>query len=749
MMHGPWRVLIPLALLLALAPAGVGFAQEAKKKESETPKTPAEPKELGLAAQTVLDLNPQTPAEMLRAAITLFDLDATQEGKGFLAKLEQSRLDDAALAELVHKFGSGALLRLIGNPALKAKDKQFIASMLAAADKQSRDPARLERLVGQLQSPEPAARRAAIVDLRMAKTGAVAYLLHVLADGDRAKEHPQVKHAISQMGSMAVGPLLGALETSDPRLKSDAIDLLGAMRSQRAVMPLTGLAVTSESAGVRDAAQRALQRILGARATPEAAGQALHRQVKKYFGHVRPFEPDHEGMVRLWGWNNQKSESTSQRVPADDAAILMAARLTPYLYALEPRRAEYRQLHFAAQLETAKMRRGYAQPLPSGDQARTAAARALSVPELERLLQFAAAEGYFGAAAAACEILGDAATGAVLTRPDGNFSPLVEALGQNDRRLRFAALETIMKLAPPRSYAGASRVTKTLGYFVATAGAPRVAIAHPRLAKLQNLVAMLDSLGYEPEMAFRGRRLIDVANDSADFEMVFVDSGIQNPPLREVIYQLRRDPRAGHLPIGIMTTAEDLERMKNLAASYPRVVAFPEPQEAEGFARAIEQLQAAQGRGALSSEERIDQAAKALQWIGELAAEESTYYDVRRLGPRVRAVLHVPELTPKAATVLGRLGTPDAQRALAALAGRAVGPLEHRQAAAVAFRHSVLRHGVLLTNDEILRQYDLYNASATADKSTQQLRASILDTIEAPGKQRALQAEQAKLKAGL
>jgi CheY-like chemotaxis protein len=713
MMHGPWRVLIPLALLLALTSVGTSFAQEAKEK---APETPAEPKKLGLAAQTVLDLNPQTPAEMLRAAITLLDLGATQEAKSFLAKLEQSKLDDAALAELVHKFGSGELLRLSANPALEAKDKQFVASMFAAADKQSRDPARLDRLVGGLQSSEPAARRAAIVDLRTAKTGAVTHLLAVLADPRRAKEHSQVKYAISQMGSMAVGPLLGALEASDERLKSDVIDLLGAMRSQAAVMELAGLAATSESERVRDAAWRATQQIVGAPATPEEAGQALYRQVKRYFSRVRPFEPDHEGMVRLWGWDDQQGESTSQKFPADDAAILMAARLTPYLYAIEPRRAEYRQLHFTAQLEAAKMRRGYAKPLPPDGEARTAAKQALSVPELERLLQFAAAERYFGAAAAACEILGDAATAAILTRPDGGLSPLTEALEQGDRRLRFAALEAIMKLAPPRPYAGASRAAETLGYFVATAGAPRVAIAHPRLTTLQDLAAMLAGLGYEPEIATDGRRLIDAANDSADFEMVFVDSGIRHPPLREVIYRLRRDPRTAHLPIGIMATADNLERKKDLAASHPRVVAFPEPQEAEGFAHALEQLQAAQGRGGIDSRERLEQAAKALQWIGELAAEESTYYDVRRLGPPVRAALHVPELTAKAATVLGRLGTPDAQRALAALAGRAIGPVEDRRAA--------------------------------ADKATQQLRASILDTLEAPAKQRARRAEQAQLKAG-
>jgi hypothetical protein len=50
--------------------------------------------------------------------------------------------------------------------------------------------------------------------------------------------------------------------------------------------------------------------------------------------------------------------------------------------------------------------------------------------------------------------------------------------------------------------------------------------------------------------------------------------------------------------------------------------------------------------------------------------------------------------------------------------------------AVAAFRTSVAENGVLLTSDEIVAQYDRYNASARADVDTQQILGAVLDAIE-------------------
>jgi hypothetical protein len=92
--------------------------------------------------------------------------------------------------------------------------------------------------------------------------------------------------------------------------------------------------------------------------------------------------------------------------------------------------------------------------------------------------------------------------------------------------------------------------------------------------------------------------------------------------------------------------------------------------------------------------------------------------------------LAVPGLTPKAARVLGLLGTARSQTALVDFASHFGRPIEDRQAAAAALAEAVKRRGPMLTRQQIRQQYDRYNASETQDAQTQAVLGSILDIIE-------------------
>jgi hypothetical protein len=64
------------------------------------------------------------------------------------------------------------------------------------------------------------------------------------------------------------------------------------------------------------------------------------------------------------------------------------------------------------------------------------------------------------------------------------------------------------------------------------------------------------------------------------------------------------------------------------------------------------------------------------------------------------------------------------------LASQITLPAASRAAAARAFAESVKSHGVLLAADEIIDQYDRYNASQDSDVETQKVFAALLDAIE-------------------
>jgi hypothetical protein len=120
----------------------------------------------------------------------------------------------------------------------------------------------------------------------------------------------------------------------------------------------------------------------------------------------------------------------------------------------------------------------------------------------------------------------------------------------------------------------------------------------------------------------------------------------------------------------------------------------------------------------------------AIAWLADLLARPGSFYDLHRVAPMIEAALYQPELAEKSIASLALLGTPVSQRALVDYASRASLPLAARQQAAAAFQQSVARSGILLTDEEMLRQYDRYNASATADADTQKVLSAILDTLE-------------------
>ena len=94
-------------------------------------------------------------------------------------------------------------------------------------------------------------------------------------------------------------------------------------------------------------------------------------------------------------------------------------------------------------------------------------------------------------------------------------------------------------------------------------------------------------------------------------------------------------------------------------------------------------------------------------------------------------LLYLPGFADPASQILTKLGTPAAQRELINFASQNGLPLEDRKKAVEAFARAVENGStLLLTRDEILRQYDRYNASESEAESTQQILGSILDAIE-------------------
>jgi hypothetical protein len=160
------------------------------------------------------------------------------------------------------------------------------------------------------------------------------------------------------------------------------------------------------------------------------------------------------------------------------------------------------------------------------------------------------------------------------------------------------------------------------------------------------------------------------------------------------------------------------------------VVAFPRPQTETAVASIVQTLKDTLGRDLCSPEQRTAQADFALDQLARLLKQSFGFYDTDQLAGVLTTALYAPSLNSDAVENLAWVGTPESQLALVDYASRSVLPIESRRAAATAFAENVQKYGILLTTNEIVRQYNRYNASRTANEATYQVLSGILDTLE-------------------
>jgi HEAT repeat protein len=683
------------------------------------------------AVMAVLESHPTTPAELLRAINILADLNHPELAIPLVDELAHKKLDITAKAALANQFNSATLIKLARDPQLAAAMGPLVDDLLKSAEAFRRDPKRLAAWARQLSDPRETVRAAGTVALLRAREAAVAPLVDVLADSQRLAEHRAAQEILVELDELAVGPLLGVLESPDAALKARVIEVLGQIRAPQAVAQLLGpLLSPSSPAPLRAAAAAALESISGHVPNPPDALRLLEHAAGRGLEQSRRDDEGGSAPAELWHWNAKRKQSMPIQYDATGASLAMAARLARDLYQLDPHHAAHRRLYLTALLQAAKFRIGLDKPLATG--AGTAAAVAARQGEnvVDDLLADAMAKGFIPAATAAAQILGDIGSADLVARGAASPSPLVLAAAHADRRLRFTAIDAIMKLKPREPFAGSSRVIEGLGYFASSWGVPRLLVAHPRSEQGQKLAALAAELGYDSDVATNGRRAFELAVHSPDYEFALIHSTIDRPAVDELLAQLRRDRRTALLSVGLMAPWDDLERVRRFARASTRAEAFLEPQNSAEMKLFSEQVLSRGGRWHVSPRERKEQAVAALDWLVDLVHRPRRAFDVRRQEPAVARALFVDELSTRAADVLGQLGTATAQRSLLELADLPTQSLETRQAAATALAEAIHRYGILLTSDELLRQYDLYNANAGRDADTHAVLGAVLDAIE-------------------
>jgi hypothetical protein len=252
----------------------------------------------------------------------------------------------------------------------------------------------------------------------------------------------------------------------------------------------------------------------------------------------------------------------------------------------------------------------------------------------------------------------------------------------------------------------------------------------PNLELAGDLAGKMAAVDVHGEATYFGSDVAQMAGQISDLEMVLLDMDIQRPGVRQVLYELRISPASKQTPIALLAADGRLEAAHRLAEEHSRVIAVPRPHTPEAVTSIAGRLWELSRRVAAAPEERASQAIEAVTWTASLLERDRSFYALRREDAAIESALYQPATTAAAIAALARFNTPASQRALVNFAGLRAAPLEGRRLAAAAFAASVAASGVLLTHDEILTQYAVYNASESADADTQQVHGALLDAIE-------------------
>jgi hypothetical protein len=531
--------------------------------------------------------------------------------------------------------------------------------------------------------------------------------------------------ALADMRPTLDEPLVAMLAEASGQARADAATLAGRLRMRAALPYLSALAASNQNRVAAGAAQSALAGLGLSTPTP-AEAQALVRQELASLDAAPMLADDVPDA--WWSWDAAANQPTSTEHPPRERQVLTRARLARALVEAggEPAPLD-RRIALVDALEAAQL---LGRELPA-DMAQ--AYSAATPEELSALLATSVEQERYAAAARVAADLGARGDAAVLATADGRPSPLAEALTNPVRSVRLAALGAIMQLNPQRSFPGASFVPKTLWSFAAGGGDPAAVVASPEFSRATDWAGQLRRLGHEAVPAGTGRGALVASFDPAvapRLAVILLDSDIGQPLMREVVFQLRSSSLTAGVPIVLTASPQRMPAAERIAAEDPLVLAELQPRGQAIFDDVVNRALALNSQPLADKATRNVQAAQALDWIAAVLTSGAPYDEVRRDGRLVNRTLYVPELAPASIRVLAALGTADSQAVLADYASARAVPIENRRQAADALAASFKQFGIQLTGEQILLQYDRYNASESADEDTQQVLGSVLDAID-------------------
>ena len=680
--------------------------------------------------EAIEELAPQTAEELFQASLSLLDLGRHDLANQTMNKLAAINPSPADMVALHQRFGSAPIIRLTIDGRIDAAVRQFASGILATISAYKTDRRRLDQLAKEVGNDSPQKRIDAKAELIRSGGAAVAPVLAAIQETVDPNRRNHLLSLLVRIGSAAEKRLIAALTAREPAVRQAAMQALGEIGSEKAVLHLLRPALTGEKADSAYAAA-AIQRVTRRSIGVGEAGQLLHERVLGLLDGRVHLAADYRGICTRWRWTDGRQDFDKIDQRCEVASAAEAARLSRDLHHIMPHSEQYRRTYLLAHLQAAKLTHGLARALPTPAGSIFATAVQEDPRRLDSLLKPALELDLVPAAIGLCEVLAKTGDPGLLVADDSQRAPLAEALIHSDRRLRVAAAHAILAIGPSQLFPGACDVTKVLDFVIRTQQERRVLIVHPNQQRGYELAGLCRELGFAGDVTGTGPDALRMAFGNPDYEFIFINDRVPSPRWTELRQLFRRDPRTADLPIAILSRGDQLLRAERVERIDSLTVVFPYVSSTNSLTALLSQLTERLGAEPIRATERMRQAEWAMSWLDQTSRSRKwDYLEIPSIVPSLVHALQQPRLSPSAARILGRLGTPNAQKALLDLVHNDLVPMDARESAFSALSRAMDRQGVQLTTNQILEQYELYNSSLEAEGEETRLLGSVLDNIE-------------------
>ncbi|WP_437194099.1 HEAT repeat domain-containing protein [Planctomicrobium sp. SH527] len=660
--------------------------------------------ESGRPVDDPLVVKPKTIPENFDAALLMVKLVRLDLAKYYLQQTLELSPSDSDLMALRSAHGTGTFLELSRLEELNPPATQLLNLIQDAVKRQVEEPGYAEGLIKKLNGSSRE-RSEALSELQHLGSYAVPPILKSLV-GDSLVGRDTLSVTLTRLGTDAVAPLIGALNSPNQEVRTVALEVLGRVGSESDAVWLWYPAFAEgQNPSVQASARDALARIkyqdvkkVERIALDGAPARLLQIANEHLTGtYVWPSIYEDQAQIPVWNWSEQAGTVVEFRVPREKASLFFAERLAREAASLAPESEQAPVVQLAALLIRAVEANQWNSPLPIGKGEALDLAVRCGPDVCQRVLGYALDQKLSAAAVGSLEALALNGSPSLLERRNGR-SAVIEALDSSDQRVQFAAATTIMHWEPTRPFSGSQRVIEILARAINAESRTASVVMDPNTSRAQQTASLFSELGFTASLVSTGREGFQVASERGDIALAVLHPNVIRWELTQTIANLRADSRTADIPVVIYGPRSIRDRFNDFASQFQKVVFIEEGNSSMDLSRELAPFLVNLNPPAFTQEQRKQQMLTAAAWLRRTAVRDVPgVFDLLPAETALVKSIYDPEIGADAIVALGAIGRVSVQNELLNVAVSATTAVENRRLAASQLAFHIQRYGLLLT----------------------------------------------------